>query len=112
MKYFRKILDNINKINEFYCGVTGKTADDQTPIYTYIILKSHPKRFISNINYVKCFTDGNKIKEPDIELFKNNSIISLTKILEITAASFNITQEEFDKRKNESREKYNILYQK
>ena len=52
------------------------------------------------------------IKEPDIELFKNNSIISLTKILEITAASFNITQEEFNKRKNESRDKYNILYQK
>jgi hypothetical protein len=106
MKYFRKILDNINKINEFYCGVTGKTADDQTPIYTYIILKSHPKRFISNRNYAICFTDGKKVKDGDIELFKSNSLVALTKIVEITASSLNITQEEFVKRKKESKQKF------
>jgi hypothetical protein len=106
VKYFRMILDNINKINEFYLGITEKAADDQTPIYTYIILKSHPKRFISNMNYVKCFTDGKKKKEPDVELYKNNSFVALTKIVEITASSLNLTQEEFDKRKKESKEKF------
>ena len=106
MKYFRMILNNINKINEFYLGVSGKTADDQTPIYAYIILKSHPKRLISNIYYVKCFTDGKAEKEPDIQLFKDNSLICVTKILEITPESLNLTSEEFSKKKSEAQKKF------
>ena len=109
MKYFRMILSNINKINEFYLGVSGKTADDQTPIYAYIILKSHPKRFISNIYYVKCFTDGKTEKEPDIQLFKDNSLICVTKILEITPESLNLTSEEFSKKKSDAKKRLSNL---
>ena len=102
IKYFRMILNNINKINEFYCGIAGKSADDQTPVYTYIILKSHPKRFISNINYVKCLTEGKKLNEPEIVLFINNSMISFKKILEVTPYSLKIDVHEFNRRNNEA----------
>ena len=109
MKYFKMILNNLNKINEFYCGESGKTADDQTPIYTYIILKSHPKRFISNINYVKCFTDGKAEKDPVVELFKNNSLLTFTKIWNITPTSLNMTAEEFNRRNSEANNRFSII---
>ena len=109
IKYFRMILNNINKINEFYCGVTGKAADDQTPVYAYIILKSHPKRIISNINYVKCLTEGKTNVEPDIQLFIDNSLLCVTKILEINPKSLNLTLEEFNKRKIEAKKRLSNL---
>ena len=109
MKYFRMILNNINKINEFYCDISGKTADDQTPVYTYIILKSHPKRIISNVNYIKCFTDGKTEVEPVIQLFKNNSLVCITKILEITPKNLNMTLEEFNKRSIEAKKRLSNL---
>ena len=106
IKCYQMILNNLNKINEFYYGNSGKTAEDQTPIYTYIVLKSHPKRLISNINYIKCFTDGKSNKDPTIELFKNNTLVSIDKISEITAKSLNITEDEFKKRNSESNNKF------
>ena len=109
IKYFRMILNNINKINEFYCGVKGKAADDQTPVYAYIILKSHPKRIISNINYVKCLTEGKTNVEPDIQLFIDNSLLCVTKILEINPKSLNLTLEEFNKRKIEAKKRLSNL---
>ena len=102
MKCYKMILINLNKINEFYRGDSGKSADDQTPIYTYIILKSHPKRLISNLNYITCFTDGRNGKDMSPVLFKNNTLISISKIKEITAESLNITEEEFKQRNSAS----------
>ena len=106
MKCYKMILNNLNKINEFYCGQSGKSADDQTPIYTYIILKSHPKRLISNINYIKCFTENRSGNNPLPNMFNNNNLLSIEKIKEITAESLNIKEEEFIKRNNSSKKRF------
>jgi hypothetical protein len=51
----------LNSINFCLCerdSIAG--ADDLYPIFAYLVLKSKPKRFISNINYINCFLYGEK----------------------------------------------------
>ena len=58
--------EKLNCISEIYNTInntikfsTGKNedagADDLAPIFQYIIIKSKPERFFSNINFIKCF---------------------------------------------------------
>ena len=100
IKCLKAVYDNINKINEFYCDKADKSAEAQTPIFIYIILKSHPKRFISNINYINCFTKKN---QEGIEFFKTNCEVALEKISSITPSSLNMTVEEFNERNSGGR---------
>jgi len=51
----------LNSINFCLCEsdkIAG--ADDLYPIFAYLVLKSKPKRFISNINYINTFLYGEK----------------------------------------------------
>ena len=105
MKCYKMILNNVNKINEFYCGKSGKSAEDQTPIYNYIILKSHPKRLISNINYINCFTYGRSGKDPTARLFTNNSFCSKNFIEEIKPETLNNSEEELNQKNSEESKK-------
>ena len=100
IKCLKAVYDNINKINEFYCDKADKSAEAQTPIFIYIILKSHPKRFISNINYINCFTKKN---QEGIEFFKTNCEVAIEKISSITPSSLNMTVEEFNERNSGGR---------
>ena len=102
IKCFMMIYNNLNKINEFYCDECGKSANEQTPIFNYIILKAHPKRFISNINFINCFTDDKTITGQNARLFMTNSLASVQKIWSITPASLNISVDEFNKRNGEA----------
>ena len=62
----RSVFDKINLIINAHTSInytikfsSGKDdysgQDEMTPIFQYIILKAHPKRMYSNINYIKCF---------------------------------------------------------
>ena len=102
IKCFMMIYNNLNKINEFYCDECGKSANEQTPIFNYIILKAHPKRFISNINFINCFTDDKTISGQNARLFITNSLASVQKIWSITPASLNLSVDEFNKRNGEA----------
>ena len=109
IKCFMMIYNNLNKINEFYCDEYGKSANEQTPIFTYIILKAHPKRFISNINFINCFTDDKTITGQNARLFITNSLGSVQKIWFITPASLNISVIEFNNKNSESNQKLSYL---
>ena len=61
----KSIADAHNAINTTIKFSTGKNtdagADDLSPIFQYIIIKAKPKRFFSNIYYIKCFLGKNQI---------------------------------------------------
>ena len=61
----KSIADAHNTINTTIKFSTGKNndagADDLSPIFQYIIIKARPKRFYSNIYYIKCFLGSNQI---------------------------------------------------
>ena len=100
----KMVYNNINKINEFYFNKKGKSADDQIPILNYIIIKTRPKRFISNLNYLTCFTEGKK--QGDLNLYLKNYSASVDFICDLSAKKFNFTKEEFNKRCIESSKKF------
>jgi len=51
----------LNSINFCLCESDKMAgADDLYPIFTYLVLKSQPKTFISNINYINTFLYGEK----------------------------------------------------
>ena len=51
-----EIYNTINNTIKFSTGRNEDAgADDLAPIFQYIIIKSKPERFFSNINFIKCF---------------------------------------------------------
>ena len=94
---------NINKINEFYFDSKEKGADDQVGIFNYIILKSHPKKFISNINYIKCFINLEKNYEfkPLIE----DCLSSVEFLYKINPSNLKMTYKEFNEKLKSSSKK-------
>ena len=100
----KMVYNNINKINEFFFNKKDKSADAQTPIFNYIIIKTHPKRLISNINYLNCFTDSKN--RGDIYLYIKNCSSSIEFIFNLTPESFNLTEKEFNNRCKESTRKF------
>ena len=66
IKCLKMVYNNMNKINQFYFDISDMSIETQSPIFYYIIVKSQPKRFISNINYLKCFTCGKDLGKDQI----------------------------------------------
>jgi len=111
----RSLLDKLslisnahNSINNTIKFSSGKNEDvgldEMTPIFQYIILKAHPKRMISNINYMKCFLGDNST---DFwALFLSQIEAAIEYINSIDHIKLNISKEEFDRKYNEAKEKY------
>ena len=98
LKCLQMVYKNINQITEFYFGKLDMSAEAQTPIFNYIIIKAHPKRFASNIYYLNCFTKDN--------LFVRNCFASIDFICGLTPFNFGINTEEFNKRCIQSSNKF------
>jgi len=88
----------LNSINFCLCesdSIAG--ADDLYPIFAYLVLKSKPKRFISNINYINCFLYGEKKTNVYGQLFFK-MIFARTLIEKFKRDFFNtLTDEEYNK---------------
>ena len=101
----KEIYNNINQAIHF---ITGKkddlSSEDQLPLLNYIIIQAHPKRYISNIHYLKCFFDTST----QDNVFLTNIISVRDLVNSLSAEKLNINQEEFDKNVNEKKEKYKI----
>ena len=111
----RSLLDKLNLINNAHNSInntikfiSGKKEDagqdETTPIFQYIILKAHPKRMISNINYMKCFLGDNSTDARGFFLSQIESAI--TYINSIDHIQLKIPKEEFERKYNEAKEKY------
>ena len=96
---------NINKAMQFSTGKKDElSADDQLPLLIYIIIQSHPKRFISNIYYMKCFFN---VKRQD-KVFLDNIISASGTINNIDPVKLDIDPKEFETKVKEAKEKLKL----
>ena len=101
---------SINNTIKFSLGKEDDSGQDEmTPILQYIILKAHPKRMYSNINYLKCFLgDSNLSDQNGFLLSQIESAYSY--INNLNYQNLKITKEEFDSKFEEARKKYNFKF--
>lgn len=97
--------NTINNTIKFSSGKDSEAgAEELSPIFQYITIKAHPKRFISNINYIKSFLNPNKGKGMYGFLLSQMEF-SASFINNITHENLKITKEEYDKLMQETEEK-------
>ena len=104
IKCLEMVYNNINKITEFYFDKSDKSVEAQAPLFNYIIVKAHPKRFISNINYINCFTKGKDLG--NINLLLENCLASVEFIWKINPLTFEMSAEEFNKRCSDANKRF------
>ena len=114
----RSVLDKLDLIASAHTSVnntikfsSGKDddsgQDEMTPILQYIILKAHPKRMHSNINYIKCFLgDSNLTDSKGFLLSQIESAASY--INNLNYENLKIPKEEFDTNYENYKKKYNF----
>ena len=113
----RSVLDKLDLIASAHTSVnntikfsSGKDddsgQDEMTPILQYIILKAHPKRMHSNINYIKCFLgDSNLTDSKGFLLSQIESAASY--INNLNYEILKIPKEEFETQYENYKKKYN-----
>ena len=81
--------------------------DELVTIFMYILIKAQPRRINSNINYIKCFAEDDVIKEKKEKLFSlmDNATI---RVLKINHLYLKISNNEFIKKFEEAKLRYNI----
>ena len=108
-EFYKSIKDKFHCINKIYTdltnainfdnGIKNAKKEELKPLFLYIIIKAQPQRMLSNLNYIKCFTDDIEIDEKIAQLL---TLLESSKefVLNISYQFLNITQEEFDKNYN------------
>ena len=91
-----RIYNDMNNAIKFDYGINNEAKHDELkPLFLYIIIKAQPQRMLSNINYIKCFTDYIEIDEK-ISNFLTLLESSKEFVLNISYQFLNIKKEEFD----------------
>jgi hypothetical protein len=99
--------DNITNMLNFSTGKNKKAgADDITPIFQYIIIKAHPKRLISNNNYIFCFLDKNR--DGDMYFLATQIQSAINYINNIKPEHINVTKEEYERNKEKAAIRHGI----
>ena len=95
LKSIAEAHNTINITIKFSTGKNDDTgADDLSPIFQYIIIKAKPKRFFSNIYYIKCFL-GNSQKGINGFLLTQMEFAAQY-ILKIDYVKLKMSKEEFE----------------
>ena len=110
LKSIRKIMEYIDYIIKFNEGIDKEIgADDITPVLNYVFIKAQPKRIYSDIKFTALFTENCGKFENSLANFESMCIV----MNNITAKTFGLNEEEFDKRCNEeiNANKNNLIIQ-
>ncbi len=108
MEEKKSIYEKLNCISEAYDIInntikfcSGKNedagADDLAPIFQYIIIKARPRRFFSNIYYIKCFM-RNEQNRGMYGFFLSQLEFSAEFVNNINHVKVKMSKEEFDKK--------------
>ena len=95
-----KIYIDIDNAIKFDQGINNEINNDEIKnLFIYIIIKAQPKRMLTNINYIKCFTDYLEFDEKITHLL---TLLESAKefVLRLSYKNLNITKEEFDMKMN------------
>ena len=91
----------MNNTVKFISGKNENAGQDEmTPLFQYIIIKSQPERFYTNINYIKCFLSSTDLISK-YGFFVTQMESACTYILHIKASDFKMNEEEFNNKRNE-----------
>ena len=91
----------MNNTVKFISGKNENAGQDEmTPLFHYIIIKSQPERFYTNINYIKCFLSSTDLISK-YGFFVTQMESACTYILHIKASDFKMNEEEFNNKRNE-----------
>ena len=86
-------LIRLNEGEDYNVGI-----DDITPIFFYIIIKAHPFRIFSDIEYIKVFLNGDYVNKHSLIHLEVLSI----KILNSDSRDYNISEVEYEKKCKEA----------
>ena len=96
---------NVNNLIKFSSGKDKNAGQDETtPIFQYILIRAHPKRIISNLNYISCFFD--RISGGQNAFLLTNMQSFITFIENVTPDQLNMTKEEYDKKIKEATDRF------
>lgn len=105
IEFISYIHSNINKIIKF-SGNDGDAGQDEiTPIFQYLIIKAQPKRFFSNIDFIKYFLDNADLRGKK-GFFISQMETASTFILNINSDCLKISQDDFDKNVQEAKTRH------
>ena len=109
LKCINYAIDSINNTIKFISGKDENAGQDETtPIFHYIVLKAHPKKMYSNINFMKTFLSDSELS--DSKGFLLGQIESTASFIDnINYKTLNMSNEEFEKLYSENKNK--IKYQ-
>ena len=97
-----KTYNIINNAINFSSGENSNAgADELSPIFQYIIIQAQPKRFFSNIYYIKCFLSKDKKKTYEGFLLSQMKFAAEF-IMKIDHEKLGMRKEEFDEMCNKS----------
>ena len=97
-----KAYNTINNTIKFCSGENSNAgADDLSPIFQYIIIQAQPERFFSNIYYIKCFLNPDKLKGMKGYLLTQMQFAA-EYIMKIDHVRLGMNKEEFDEMVNKT----------
>jgi hypothetical protein len=111
------VYDKLDCINNAYVTmnntikfISGKNEDagqdELTPLFQYILIKSHPEYLVTNINYLKCFlSEDDLIGQKGFYATQMESAYSF--IANIKYTDLKMTKEEFELKTKQALHKYN-----
>ena len=103
------VYNTMNNIIKFSSGKDDNSGQDElTPIFQYLIIKAQPKRFFSNINYIKCFLHISDLTGQFGFLFTQMDS-SASFIMNLDYTKLKITEEEYNKNMREAEEKIKLI---
>ena len=107
IKCIQNSFTNINNLIKFSSGKDKDAGQDETtPIFQYVVLKAHPKRMYSNINYIYCFFD--MVHGGQHAFLVTQLQSAITFIENISAEQLRMDKEEFNKNIKEAEKKFEL----
>ena len=98
---------NINNLIKFSSGKDKDAGQDETtPIFQYVVLKAHPKRMYSNLNYIYCFFD--MVHGGQFAFLVTQLQSAVTFIENLNAEMLRMNKEEFNKNVKEAETKFEL----
>ena len=106
-KCIQNAQNNVNNLIKFSSGKNENAGQDEvTPIFQYILIKAHPERIISNLNYIFCFFD--RIRGGENTFLLTQMLSFITFIQNVTPDQLKISKEEFDKNIKEAAQRFEL----
>ena len=111
------VFDKLDCINNAYVTmnntikfISGKNEDagqdELTPLFQYILIKSHPENLVTNINYLKCFlSEDDLIGQRGFYVTQMETAYSF--IANIKYSDLKMSKEEFELKTKQALHKYN-----